>query len=55
MILTLRDSYTGGLHNRVMLRMPIDAFTLAETKSYLRYKNIHYNNDRIKWYQEYDI
>lgn len=38
---------TGGLHNRVTLRLPIDPFTLSETKSYLTYKKIHYNNDQI--------
>ncbi len=38
---------TGGLHNRVTLRLRIDPFTLLETKSYLSYKNIHYSYDQI--------
>ena len=38
---------TGGLHNRVTLRLPIDPFTLAETKAYLNYKHIHFNNTQI--------
>lgn len=38
---------TGGLHNRVTLRLPIDPFTLSETKNFLRYKKIHYSNDQI--------
>lgn len=38
---------TGGLHNRVTLRLPMDPFTLSNTKSYLHYKNIHYNNEQI--------
>ncbi|MFT3741198.1 MAG: ATP-binding protein [Gammaproteobacteria bacterium] len=38
---------TGGLHNRVTLRMPLESFTLAETKAYLSYKNIHYRNEQI--------
>ncbi len=37
---------TGGLHNRVTLRLRIDAFTLLETKSYLTYKGIRYNNQQ---------
>lgn len=38
---------TGGLHNRVTLRLRIDPFTLLETKNYLNYKNVRYNNDQI--------
>lgn len=38
---------TGGLHNRVTLRLPIAPFSLSETKDYLHYKNIHYNNEQI--------
>lgn len=38
---------TGGLHNRVTLRLPIAPFTLAETKSYLAYKKITYKNEQI--------
>lgn len=38
---------TGGLHNRVTLRLPIEPFTLKETKEYLKYKNIRYNDEQI--------
>ncbi len=38
---------TGGLHNRVTLRLPMEPFTLSETKEYLSYKNIRYNHDQI--------
>lgn len=38
---------TGGLHNRVTLRLPIDPFTLHETKAYLNHKNIYYSNEQI--------
>lgn len=38
---------TGGLHNRVTLRLPINPFTLSEVKAYLVYKNVHYNNEQI--------
>ena len=38
---------TGGLHNRVTLRLPIDPFQLDETKDYLKYKKIKYNNEQI--------
>jgi AAA+ ATPase superfamily predicted ATPase len=38
---------TGGLHNRVTLRLPIEPFTLSETKTYLSYKNVHYKNEQI--------
>lgn len=38
---------TGGLHNRVTLRLPIEPFTLSETKAYLSHKNIHYSNEQI--------
>lgn len=38
---------TGGLHNRVTLRLPIGPFTLLETKAYLSYKNIHYNHEQV--------
>lgn len=37
----------GGLHNRVTLRLPLGAFTLSETKAYLAYKNISYDNNQI--------
>jgi uncharacterized protein len=37
---------TGGLHNRVTLRLPIEPFTLFETRTYLNYKNIHYSNEQ---------
>jgi AAA+ ATPase superfamily predicted ATPase len=38
---------TGGLHNRVTLRLPIEPFTLSETKAYLNYKNVHYSDEQI--------
>ncbi len=38
---------TGGLHNRVTLRLPLEPFTLSETKAYLNYKNVHYTNEQI--------
>ena len=38
---------TGGLHNRVTLRMPLEPFTLSETKAYLAYKQVHYSNEQI--------
>ena len=38
---------TGGLHNRVSLRLPIEPFTLPEVKEYLIYKKVHYNNEQI--------
>jgi len=34
----------GGLHNRVTLRLPIEPFTLAETKDFLAYEGIKYDN-----------
>lgn len=34
----------GGLHNRVTLRLPIEAFNLAETKAFLNYENISYDS-----------
>jgi AAA+ ATPase superfamily predicted ATPase len=37
----------GGLHNRVTLRLPIDPFTLAETKSYLTHKGFSYTDRQI--------
>ena len=37
----------GGLHNRVTLRLPIEPFNLSETKAYLNYKHICYNNEQI--------
>jgi uncharacterized protein len=37
----------GGLHNRVTLRLPLAPFTLAETKAYLRYRHVNYNNDQL--------
>jgi uncharacterized protein len=38
---------TGGLHNRVTLRLPMAPLTLLETKAYLNYKNVHYSNEQI--------
>src|SRR5262249_35704084 len=38
---------TGGLHNRVTLRLPIEPFLLAETKEYLKYKKVYYNHEQI--------
>lgn len=38
---------TGGLHNRVTLRLRIEPFTLAETKDYLLHKGISYHNEQI--------
>jgi AAA+ ATPase superfamily predicted ATPase len=38
---------TGGLHNRVTLRLPMEPFTLSETKAYLNHKNINYSNEQI--------
>jgi len=38
---------TGGLHNRVTLRLPMEPFILSETKAYLMHKNIHYSNEQI--------
>lgn len=38
---------TGGLHNRVTLRLPIDPFSLPETKAYLAWKKIRYTNEQI--------
>lgn len=37
---------TGGLHNRVTLRLAIDPFTLLESKEYLNYRHIKYNNEQ---------
>ncbi len=37
----------GGLHNRVTLRLPMEAFTLSETKAYLNHKNVHYSHEQI--------
>lgn len=37
----------GGLHNRVTLRLPIESLSLADTKAYLQYRNVHYNHDQI--------
>lgn len=34
----------GGLHNRVTLRLPIEPFTLAETKAFLEYEGIKYDH-----------
>ena len=33
----------GGLYNRVTLRLPIEPFSLAETKEFLEYEGIHYD------------
>jgi uncharacterized protein len=33
----------GGLHNRVTLRLPIEPFGLAETKDFLKYEGINYD------------
>ena len=38
---------TGGLYNRVTLRLPIKPFALSEVKAYLNHKNIHYNHDQL--------
>ncbi len=38
---------TGGLHNRVTLRLRIDPFTLCEARDYLIDKNIYYNDEQI--------
>lgn len=38
---------TGGLHNRVSLRLRIEPFSLAETKSYLDYKKVKFNEEQI--------
>jgi len=38
---------TGGLHNRITLRLPIEPFTLAETKDYLHYKSVRYSDEQI--------
>jgi uncharacterized protein len=40
-------SNTGGLYNRVTLRLPIEPFTLAETKAYLNYIKIDYSNEQV--------
>jgi len=34
----------GGLHNRVTLRLPIEPFTLAETKLFLDHEGVKYDN-----------
>ena len=36
----------GGLHNRITLKMNLAPFTLKETKEYLNYKNINFNNQQ---------
>ena len=41
----LRD--TGGLHNRVTLRLPIEPFSLDETQAYLHHRGIRYNQEQI--------
>ncbi len=38
---------TGGLHNRVTLRLPIEPFSLAETQAYLKHRGIRYNQEQI--------
>lgn len=38
---------TGGLHNRVTLRLPMEPFSLSETKEYLNYINVHYSNEQV--------
>ncbi|MCX7115664.1 MAG: ATP-binding protein [Gammaproteobacteria bacterium] len=38
---------TGGLHNRVTLRLPLEPFNLCDTKAYLHYKHIHYSDEQI--------
>ncbi|HEU5281969.1 MAG TPA: ATP-binding protein [Gammaproteobacteria bacterium] len=38
---------TGGLHNRITHRLRIEAFNLAETKTYLTYKKCRLNNQQI--------
>ena len=37
----------GGLHNRVTLRLPMEPFSLAETKAFLEYEGIKYNPHQI--------
>ncbi len=37
----------GGLHNRVTLRLPIQPFTLAETKAYLTHRKIYLDHQQI--------
>jgi len=37
----------GGLHNRVTCRMPIDPFTLKETRAYLKAKGLLYDQAQI--------
>ena len=37
----------GGLHNRVTRRIPIEPFALKETKTYLNYHGLHYDNYSI--------
>jgi predicted AAA+ superfamily ATPase len=38
---------TGGLHNRVTLRLLIAPFSLYEVKEYLKFKGINYNDSQI--------
>jgi len=38
---------TGGLHNRVTMRLPMHPFTLSETRDYLKYAGVHYNHEQI--------
>lgn len=37
----------GGLHNRTTGRIKLEPFSLAETKTFLEYKNIHYDKYQI--------
>ncbi len=34
----------GGLHNRTTLRLPMEPFNLHETKAFLKYENINYDD-----------
>ncbi len=40
-------SHKGGLHNRITGQMALSPFDLKETKEYLHYKNIKYNDAQI--------
>ena len=38
---------TGGLHNRVTLRLPLAPFSLLETQEYLKNRGINYNQSQV--------
>lgn len=38
---------TGGLHNRVTLRLPVDPFNLRETKYYLKSRGVNYSDQDV--------